>query len=229
MRRCEQRLLLQLATCLSAFPMLLSHGQQISTPGAFISYVMSILLFTIIRLNDPTILVRYNTLLVLTHLILNDMIKVKGQVSYMVMCLNDSSDEIRSLAELFFNELSKRSNNPVYNLLGDIIGNLSRDESESREGMLAAAQGHRELTQEEFQRTMNFLLSFVKKDKQADSLLERLLIRMSTAHSMKQKRYLAYCVSQIPMTEKGLRKLTEILKYGLTSISVARVMYCVGW
>jgi condensin complex subunit 1 len=32
------------------------------------------------RLNDSNIHVRYNTLLVLTHLILNDMIKVKGQV-----------------------------------------------------------------------------------------------------------------------------------------------------
>ena len=32
------------------------------------------------RLNDPSTFVRYNTLMVLTHLILNDMIKVKGQV-----------------------------------------------------------------------------------------------------------------------------------------------------
>ena len=102
----------------------------------------------------------------LTHLILNDMIKVKGQVSFMVMCLNDGCDEIRSLAELFFNELSKRSNNPVYNLLGDIIGSLSRDDSEEDQGaVLDAAQSHRELTRDEFQKTMNFLLSFVKKDK----------------------------------------------------------------
>lgn len=33
------------------------------------------------RLHDDRIYVRYNTLLVLTHLALNDMIKVKGQVS----------------------------------------------------------------------------------------------------------------------------------------------------
>lgn len=96
------------------------------------------------------------------------MIKVKGQVSFMVMCLNDACDEIRSLAELFFNELSKRSNNPVYNLLGDIIGSLSRDETEEEQGtVLDSAQSHRDLTKEEFQKTMNFLLSFVKKDKYA--------------------------------------------------------------
>ena len=33
------------------------------------------------RLSDRDSGVRYNTLMVLTHLILNDMVKVKGQVS----------------------------------------------------------------------------------------------------------------------------------------------------
>ena len=32
------------------------------------------------RLSDDSQVVRYNTLMVLTHLILNDMVKVKGQV-----------------------------------------------------------------------------------------------------------------------------------------------------
>lgn len=118
------------------------------------------------RLSDESLLVRYNTLMVLTHLILNDMIKVKGQVSHVVMCLNDESDLVRGLASLFFSELSKRSNNPVYNLLGDVISFLSRDEgavaSLAAEGPVAA---HRKLSQAEFQTTMTFLLSFVKKDK----------------------------------------------------------------
>lgn len=78
------------------------------------------------RLSDECVSVRYNTLMVLTHLILNDMIKVKGQVSHVVMCLNDRSESIRDLAALFFVKLSERSNNPVYNLLGDIIATLSR-------------------------------------------------------------------------------------------------------
>lgn len=123
------------------------------------------------RLSDDSLLVRYNTLMVLTHLILNDMIKVKGQVSHVVMCLNDKSDRVRGLAALFFSELSKRSNNPVYNLLGDVISFLSRDEDniaavslDSAPG-IASAVAHRKLTQPEFQSTMTFLLSFVKKDK----------------------------------------------------------------
>lgn len=176
------------------------------------------------RLSDECLLVRYNTLMVLTHLILNDMIKVKGQVSAVVMCLNDSSEKVCSLARLFFTELSKRSNNPVYNLLGDVISNLSReresqDESEASEEKVQVAlvreehaRNHRELLEEEFQRTMQFLLSFVTKDKQADSLLERLLMRMTASVSLKQRRNLAYCISQLPITEKGVKKMTELLR-----------------
>mmetsp|Transcript_8464 Transcript_8464/g.12624 ORF Transcript_8464/g.12624 Transcript_8464/m.12624 type:complete len:1331 (-) Transcript_8464:69-4061(-) len=176
------------------------------------------------RLSDSMLLVRYNTLMVLTHLILNDMIKVKGQVSAVVMCLVDESDKIQSLARLFFTELSKRSNNPVYNLLGDVIGNLSRDGAvendvvDSIEGAVVeeaiagVVHEHRPLTTEEFQTTMQFLLSFVTKDKQADSLLERLLMRITAAHSMKQKRNLAYCISRLPITDKGVKRMTELLR-----------------
>jgi len=52
------------------------------------------LCFRYARLSDEDVLVRYNTLMTLTHLILNDMIKVKGQVSHMVLCLNDSSEKV---------------------------------------------------------------------------------------------------------------------------------------
>lgn len=180
------------------------------------------------RLSDECLLVRYNTLMVLTHLILNDMIKVKGQVSAVVMCLNDSSEQVCSLARLFFTELSKRSNNPVYNLLGDVISTLSRDNSTpvleestikpSEEVVKVAlvadsnAREHRELSQKEFHTTMHFLLSFVTKDKQADSLLERLLVRMAAAVSLKQRRNLAFCISELPITDKGVKRMTELLR-----------------
>lgn len=45
---------------------------------------------------------------VLTHLILNDMIKVKGQISEMAICIVDHDERISSLAKLFFNELAKK-------------------------------------------------------------------------------------------------------------------------
>jgi len=55
--------------------------------------------------------VRKNTLTVLTRLILNDMIKVKGQISDMAFCIVDDIDKISALAKIFFAELAKKGKN----------------------------------------------------------------------------------------------------------------------
>lgn len=51
---------------------------------------------------------RKYTLQVLTHLILNDMVKVKGQISELASCIVDHDDQISGLAKLFFHELAKK-------------------------------------------------------------------------------------------------------------------------
>jgi condensin complex subunit 1 len=112
--------------------------------------------------------VRYNTLMVITHLVLNDMIKVKGQVSHVALSLNDPCEAIAELAKLFFIKLSERSNNPVYNLLGDIIGIFSQEQGAPSGNNSNSSAGEVEvpaLSKEQFQTTMHFLLSFVQKDK----------------------------------------------------------------
>jgi DNA-binding FadR family transcriptional regulator len=130
--------------------------------------------------------VRYNTLMVVTHLVLNDMIKVKGQVSHVANSLNDDCEHIRELAKLFFVKLSERSNNPVYNLLGDIISIFSQDtttttssspsssssssDDKDNKDNTSIASAHSNsisihLSREQFETTMHFLLSFVQKDK----------------------------------------------------------------
>uniref|UniRef100_M4BXY5 Uncharacterized protein n=1 Tax=Hyaloperonospora arabidopsidis (strain Emoy2) TaxID=559515 RepID=M4BXY5_HYAAE len=84
------------------------------------------------RLRDVNLNVRKNTIVVLSHLILNDMIKVKGQISEIAISLVDKNDGIRNLAKLFFYELSKKGTNPIYNMLPDAIGQLSTRKSKSR-------------------------------------------------------------------------------------------------
>jgi condensin complex subunit 1 len=62
------------------------------------------------RLRDEDSNVRGQTLMVLTHLILNDMVKVKGQVSEMVLSLEDVHAPTADLARLFFQvHLSKEN------------------------------------------------------------------------------------------------------------------------
>lgn len=69
-------------------------------------------------LTDKDLNVKKNTLMVLTHLILNGMIKVKGQLGEMAKCLEDEDTRIADLAKLFFTELSTKDN-AIYNNLPD--------------------------------------------------------------------------------------------------------------
>ncbi|XP_067551620.1 condensin complex subunit 1 isoform X4 [Pseudorca crassidens] len=146
------------------------------------------------RLRDPAQQVRKTAGLVMTHLILKDMVKVKGQVSEMAVLLIDPAPQIAALAKNFFNELSHKGN-AIYNLLPDIISRLSAPEGGVEE--------------EPFHTIMKQLLCYITKDKQTESLVEKLCQRFRTAQTERQYRDLAYCVSQLPLTERGLRKMLE--------------------
>ena len=53
--------------------------------------------------------VRKNCLMVLSHLILNDMMKVKGHIARLALCLQDDEPRIAALASVFFHELSRKA------------------------------------------------------------------------------------------------------------------------
>lgn len=146
------------------------------------------------RLRDPAQQVRKTAGLVMTHLILKDMVKVKGQVSEMAVLLIDPVPQIAALAKTFFNELSHKGN-AIYNLLPDIISRLSDPEGGVEE--------------QPFHVIMKQLLSYITKDKQTESLVEKLCQRFRTARTERQHRDLAYCMSQLPLTERGLRKMLD--------------------
>jgi condensin complex subunit 1 len=60
------------------------------------------------RLRDNAQSVRKNAVLVLSHLILNDMMKVKGHITEMTLRLEDDDSSISNSVKLFFHELSKK-------------------------------------------------------------------------------------------------------------------------
>ena len=53
--------------------------------------------------------VKRTALMVLSHLILNDMMKVKGHIARIALCLQDPDASIASMAQLFFHELARRA------------------------------------------------------------------------------------------------------------------------
>ncbi|VDK60758.1 unnamed protein product [Anisakis simplex] len=153
------------------------------------------------RIRDKDAYVRETCVIVLSHLILNDMVKVRGTVADLARCMLDSNAHVANLAKFFFAELSKKGN-MIYNLMPDMISRLSSNQ---------------EVSVDDFGQIMKLLLSFIKKDKQADSLLEKLCQRMQTAIDQNGKKderlaeCLSYCISRLPLSEKSLRIMSDLL------------------
>lgn len=130
----------------------------------------------------------------MTHLILKDMVKVKGQVSEMAVLLIDPEEAIVGVAQNFFNELSNKDN-AIYNLLPDIISRLSDPDCG--------------IDEESFHTIMRHLFPYITKDKQTESLVEKLCQRFRTARNERQYRDLSHCLSLLPISERGLHKLQD--------------------
>ncbi|GAC94074.1 condensin complex subunit [Pseudozyma hubeiensis SY62] len=150
-------------------------------------------------LGDPDLSVKKHTLMVLTHLILNGMIKVKGQLGEMAKCLEDEEPRVSDLAKLFFSELATKEN-AVYNNLPDIISHLSI--------------GKHAVDEETFARTMKFIFTFIDKEKQAENVVDKLCQRFRLTNSERQWRDIAFCLSLLPYkSERSVKKLIEGLPF----------------
>lgn len=145
-------------------------------------------------LRDNSTRVRLHTLMVLTHLILNDMVKVKGQVCEIALCLRDSEIRIRDMARLLFHELSKRSNNPIYNLLPEIVSRLSSMPT---------------VKNDDFRAIMAFLLNFIRKERQAEMIVEKLCQRFPKCTSISQKANISFCLANVKSNEKCIKILND--------------------
>lgn len=150
------------------------------------------------RLADPDALVRRNCLMVLTHLTLTGMIKVKGQIGDIAKCLLDEDPRIADLAKLFFHELASKDTAIIYNHIPDMLSSLS-------------ASNANPLAYADFQRLLRFIFEFIKKERQLESLLDRLLQRFRlVAGDTRRAREVAFCLSLCNFAnEKALRKLID--------------------
>lgn len=148
-------------------------------------------------LRDKDDKVRKNTLMALSHLILNDMIKVKGQIVGIAVCILDENERIADLARLFFNELARKSSNVIYNILPDTISCLSK---------------MNDLSSESFKRVVSFLVGLMDREKHSDSMVEKLCHRFRTCEGERETRDLAFCISLLNMSERGIKKLADNFK-----------------
>ncbi|XP_010883274.1 condensin complex subunit 1 [Esox lucius] len=146
------------------------------------------------RLSDENPSVRQTAVTVLTQLVLKDVLKVKGHVSEVAVLLIDPQTHIANLALNFFNELASKDN-AIYNLLPDIISRLSDPE--------------RGMNEQDFYTIMKQLFSYITKERQTESLVEKLCQRFRTAKTERQWCDLAVSLSLLSMCERGLKRLQE--------------------
>ena len=151
-------------------------------------------------LHDSDAGVRQHAITVLAHLVLNDMMKVKGHIAEMARCLEDADPRVASVARLLFHELSRKHGNPIYNLLPDLLSRLSGDET---------------IEPAAFQRIMTRLLGFIDKDRQTEALADKFVNRFAEAalaDGPKPARDVAFCLSQLSLSDKAFKKFMESWK-----------------
>lgn len=108
---------------------------------------------------------RLTSLLVLTHLVLNDMIKPRSVLLVRALWLTACPHVPTSIvARILFQELSKRSTNVVYNLLPQIIASLPDHNNGDVRG---GAEGR-----------VQYIMQFVEKEKHIEGLIEKLTVRL---------------------------------------------------
>ena len=78
-------------------------------------------------LHDPQSHVKRQALMVITHLVLNDMLKLKGEIIDVCMLLEDEDERIRDQVKLFLHELNSKNSQTIYNLFPKAISRLSKE------------------------------------------------------------------------------------------------------
>jgi condensin complex subunit 1 len=89
--------------------------------------------------------------MVITHLILNDMLKLRGEIVDICMLLEDEDERIRDQVKLFLHELHSKGNHIIYNLFPKAITRLSKE--------------FEKLSKEEFENIAKNLIAYIKQDK----------------------------------------------------------------
>ncbi|XP_012269629.2 condensin complex subunit 1 isoform X1 [Athalia rosae] len=148
------------------------------------------------RLEDESPSVRRTCVKMLSNLILREMVRVKGQVAQLAVCLIDPEEVIRQEATQFFNELANKAN-ALYNIMPDILSRLTNPDLN--------------LEEDKFRQIIKFILSLIQKEKQVDTIIEKICIRFKLAVNERQWRDLSYCLSQLKFNTKGIQRLIDNL------------------
>ncbi|XP_029170808.1 condensin complex subunit 1 [Nylanderia fulva] len=148
------------------------------------------------RLRDQNVDVRRTCVRMLSNLIMREMIRVKGQVSELALCIIDEDKQIRQNTKDFFNQLAQKGN-ALYNIVPDILSRLADPELN--------------LEEKQFQETIKYILGLIQRERQIDTIIDKICARFKLATTERQWRDLSYCLTLLQFSGKSIRRLIESL------------------
>lgn len=148
-------------------------------------------------LSEPDVTVRLATIKMLAYVILQAIVRVTGQISEIAICIVDENMEIQSAAKEFFRQLVNSKELEYYKTMPDIVSRLSPNDCP--------------ITEVKFRIIMKYLLDLIQKDRQVETLVEKLCGRFRNTNTERQWRDIAYCLSLLNHTEKTMKKLLDHL------------------
>ncbi|XP_076302628.1 condensin complex subunit 1-like [Lasioglossum baleicum] len=148
------------------------------------------------RLRDEDTNVRSTCIRVLSSLILREMVRVRGQISELALCIVDKDTQIRQDAKQFFKALSQKGN-ALYNVMPDILSRLTDPDLD--------------ISESDFQEILKYVLNLLQKEKQVDAIIDKICTRFKLATTERQWRDFAYCLSLLQFSAKSIHRLIECL------------------
>jgi len=117
-----------------------------------------------LRSND--VKVRRYSMTVISHLVLNDMLKLKGEIVDICLLLESDDQKVKDIVNLFFYELGKKGNSVIYNVIPKALARLSNE--------------FKNLDYVRFQNMTKLLLKYVEKDKHTEGLIDKLFHKLKS-------------------------------------------------
>ncbi|KAL6942293.1 hypothetical protein ACO0QE_003462 [Hanseniaspora vineae] len=154
------------------------------------------------RLHDESLMVQRTCLMTVTFLILAGQVKVKGQLGQMAKCLENEDQRISDMCRLFFTELASKDN-AIYNGFIDIFSTLTADQT---------------LSQPSFKKIIQFLISFIDKERHQKQLSGKLLNRLKQCETQKQWDDVAFVLNNFPYKSE---QIDEVLKEGFKLVTTS--------
>lgn len=134
-------------------------------------------------------------MIVISHLALNEMIKLKGEIVDICLLLESEDSKLVDLVKLFLHELRQKGNNIVYNLIPKALARLSND--------------FKDIGYDRFQKVIKELIANIDKEKQVEGLIEKLVNKLKNNNDQIEWRNITFCLSLLSYSQKNLMKLKE--------------------